>query len=129
APRTAPAARRAKIGHGRVAEAAAIAVAGLGPAGRRNLLVHGLEELAERVLRRGNRCFNATLCRAPLTQMELMHGIVFDGRQVDDGIPLPAAVTQHLMVQPREHPYRSTDRPRAATCGPHAAPARDYGSQ
>src|ERR1043165_7374059 len=54
-----------------------------------------LEKLAERMLRRGDRRLHAALRRAPFTQVELVHGVVLDRRQVYDRVAFLAAVAQH----------------------------------
>jgi hypothetical protein len=53
------------------------------------------EKLAEGMLRRGHRRFDTAIGRAPLTQMQLVNGVVLDGREMHDCIPLSAHSAQH----------------------------------
>src|SRR5262249_37930857 len=85
--RTTPAARRAEICPRRIAERAAHTARH----GRRLVL----EKFAEWMLRRRDGCLDTAIGSAPLTQMQLGNGVVFDGRQMHDGITLTTDPAQH----------------------------------
>src|SRR5262249_4786449 len=85
--RAAPTAGRAEIRHRRVAKRAAHGIRH----GRRLMM----KKLAEWMLRCRDGRFDAAIRRAPLTQVQLMNRIVFDRRQMHDGIALAATVAQH----------------------------------
>ena len=73
------------------------AARGLG-GGKQRLLLHGLEEVAQRVLRGGDRRLHAALRRAPLAQVELRDGALHDLRQVHHGVMLLALVAEHQVT-------------------------------
>src|SRR5664279_3042284 len=83
ATRAPPPARRTKISHRRIAEAALRSVG----RGHRQLL---LQKLPKRVFRRSNCGLHATLCCTLLTQVQLADGIVLHTRQLDDRVALLA---------------------------------------
>src|SRR6185503_11070369 len=97
AARAAPASRRAEVRHRRVAEAAARAVARTGR--RRDLLMHGLQKLAQRMLRRRDGRLDTALRGASLAQMQLMHGVVLDLREMHDGVTLVAIIAEHVIAR------------------------------
>src|SRR6185437_9351466 len=90
AARAAPSARRLEVCHRRAAERALRAFRARRC--RRQLL---LQKLAERMVLFGRLGFKSALRRALLAEMELVHGVVLDRRQMHGGVALVAIVAQH----------------------------------
>src|ERR1035437_862487 len=89
--RAAEAAARAEIAQRGAAIRAARRVAGK----LERLLLHGFEEVTQRMLRHRNCGLDPALGGALLTQVELRHRILHDLREIQDRVPLVALVAKH----------------------------------
>src|SRR5688572_10140270 len=105
ATRTSPPAGRPELSQSHTAEMALDAVS----AWRGDLLLDGVQELSQRMLRDCDCRLDATLRRTLFTQVELLHVTTLDLGDVNDRVALLAAVAQHQVITSRTP--GSTSRP------------------
>src|SRR5947209_4288643 len=119
AARAPPATRRSKISHCRVTEHAAAAI----HARQRRLLLHRLQEITKRMLRRRNARLDPVLCRTALAQMQQLHFAALDLRELHDRVALSTAVAQHQASTSRTPVFVS--RPSSSRSARSARSAND----